>query len=123
MNANEFFQDILSATTIPISRVINVAGIEKTIFVKRISAGDRLKLTPGNKIAINAGVSSGAEFSLQDLIQKQHLLVSLAITDEKGKTLFQNAEAVAKLPDALIKELYKCAEDVNREADEVGKPE
>ena len=27
------------------------------------------------------------------------------------------------LPDALIKELYKCAEDVNREVDEAGKPE
>lgn len=123
MNANEFFSDILAVTVLPISRVINVAGIEKTIFIKRISAGDRLKLTPGNKIAISGGVSSGAEFSLQDLIQKQHVLVWLSVVDEKGKPLFQNAEAVAKLPDALIKELYKCAEDVNREVDEAGKPE
>lgn len=122
MNANEFFSKIIAVATPPIKRTINIVGESQDIYIRRISASDRIKLTPGNRIAVGANAGS-TEFTLQDLINKQHLLVQLAIVDSNGGKLFQNIDDVARLPDVLVKELHKYAEEVNKEVEEVGKPE
>lgn len=122
MNAKDFFSKIIEVATPPIKRTINILGESQDIYIKRISAGDRIKLTPGNRIAIGANAGN-TEFTLQDLMNKQHLLVQLAIVDENGGKLFQNVDDVSRMPDALVKELYKHAEEVNKEADETGKAE
>lgn len=122
MNAKDFFSKIIEVATPPIKRTITILGESQVIYIKRISAGDRIKLTPGNRIAIGANAGN-TEFTLQDLMNKQHLLVQLAIVDENGGKLFQNVDDVSRMPDALVKELYKHAEEVNKEADETGKPE
>lgn len=122
MNAKDFFSKIIEVATPPIKRTITILGESQVIYIKRISAGERIKLTPGNRIAIGANAGN-TEFTLQDLMNKQYLLVQLAIVDENGGKLFQNVDDVSRMPDALVKELHKHAEEANKEADETGKAE
>lgn len=120
-NGKSFFADLLMPPDQPIQREMKYGGATKTVYVRRISASERLALTGSQKFVVGNGEKPMVELSLQDIARKNQQLVMFAIVGPDGKKLFRNLDAVQELDAQLIDALVKIAEEVNREVEDEGK--
>lgn len=118
---SRYFQDICDAAFAPVPKSINIVGIQRDVYVRRLSAKDRLSLLPTDRIQVGQGASQS--ISMRDVVEKNNLLIKMAIVDSGGKPVFKDLKEVADLPDILNAALLRVANEVNKEEDEAGKPE
>lgn len=118
---SRYFQDICDAAFAPVPKSINIVGIQRDVYVRRLSAKDRLSLLPTDRIQVGQGASQS--ISMKDVVEKNNLLIKMAIVDSGGKPVFKDLKEVADLPDILNAALLRVANEVNKEEDEAGKPE
>lgn len=118
---SRYFQDICDAAFAPVPKSINIVGIQRDVYVRRLSAKDRLSLLPTDRIQVGQGASQS--ISMKDVVEKNNLLIKLAIVESNGKPVFKDLKEVADLPDILNAALLRVANEVNKEEDEAGKPE
>jgi len=118
---SRYFQDICDAAFAPVPKSINIVGIQRDVYVRRLSAKDRLSLLPTDRIQVGQGASQS--ISMRDVVEKNNLLIKMAIVDSGGKPVFKDLKEVADLPDILNAALLRVANEVNKEEDEAGKSE
>lgn len=120
MNAQSYFGKIITAATRPIEREIEIAGETQKVYIKRITAADRLSLLPSEM-----KIGSGAQqtLTLKDMVEKQYRMVMLSVVTPENKAVFANISEVSKLPEVLYNQLLKLANEINKEAEEAGKEE
>ncbi len=118
---SNYFKDICDAAFAPVPKSINIVGIQRDVYVRRLSAKDRLSLLPTDRIQVGQGASQS--ISMKDVVEKNNLLIKLAIVESNGKPVFKDLKEVADLPDILNAALLRVANEVNKEEDEAGKPE
>lgn len=116
---SKYFEDLVSNE--PVERTVEHDGKSKTVWFRKINAGERLKLARGQRVTLGDQNTSKTEIDIGDLTTRQHMLVQFSVVDENGKNVFQNVTDVQKLPNQLVDKLYQFAEDVNREELPAGK--
>jgi hypothetical protein len=117
---NNYFADLLEAEQ-PQSRTISRDGKEQTVYFRRITAAERVKLLRGQRVHVGGENKNTMDLDIGDLAMNRHLLVLYSTVKEDGKQVFRNIEAVQALPDWLVSQLAKFADEVNKDEDEAGK--
>ena len=116
---SDFLDEILSAPDV-VEREISIGGRKGTVFVRRISAGERAQLLAG-QVVTTGGTGTTMEIDLSANEVSKRRMVYFAIATEDGKRRFKSEQDVAKTAAHVVEALYKVAADVNREdADEAG---
>lgn len=121
--SNDFFADIID--TAPIEREITYRGKTKTVWFRRLEAGERLDLLRGMRYqAANSADgkkkgtgSTSFEMDLGEQEERKHKLVAFCVVDERGERVFKNPAEVRKKPDDLVSLLYAEATAVNDSGD------
>lgn len=113
--------DFLSriASNAPAARELTFAGETGTVYVRKITAGQRAQLLSGQRVSTSGEGKSSIEIDLGENELSKAKLVAFAICHEDGKPFFTNERAVSGQPADLVSALYKIASEYN--ADEVGK--
>lgn len=116
------FLSRITAEDPPEAREITVDGETGTIWLRRISAGERRQLLEGHKIQHNPGSGAVMELDLALNEKERQLLVLFCVCDENGRRHFTRLDEVEKIPHRKFKSLANAAEDVNRSIeDDLGK--
>lgn len=104
-------------------KTVKYSGREKTIYVRKLSGADRLKLSAGQKFRFGHNVEqTQTHVELRDIELRKQMMVQFCICkDEHGNRAYSKIEEVQKLPDSLINDLAALAEEVNREDLPAGK--
>jgi hypothetical protein len=112
--------DILSRLTAedaPEAREVTIGGETFTVYFRRITAGQRLQLLKGMKIANTPGQKSSFEIDLGENERQRHLLVHFSVCDEQGRRLFRDVRDVQNMQGDRVSRLADIAQEVNRETD------
>lgn len=105
---------------------ISFNGTTIDVYVRQLTAGERVKLmkgqrikvTPGNKAGGEAG-SASMEIDSGEQDRKTCEQVQMTIcSNPEGDRLFRNIEAVLAEPAAVIKLLHRASEKYNRIEDD-----
>lgn len=108
-----------------IGREITYNGQTKTVWFKRITGGERLKLNRGQMMTASGGGGERSQASMQmdlgDVTERKLMLIAFSNCDEDGNKIFRNAEQVRDLEDPLIEALHKHAAEINNEDGDEGK--
>ena len=115
---NDYFADLLESDA-PQARPIEHAGKTKTVYFRRITGAERVKLLAGKRV--NVGDCNTMDLDLADVLRNRHQLVQFSACQEDGKPLFKSLEEVQALPDWLLTALAEHADDVNKDEDTAGK--
>ena len=115
----DYFSDLLAGQG-PVAREVEYRGNKKTVHFRRITAGERVKLAAGQKIAYGGDKRGSMEMDLGDVAKNRHLLVQFSVVKENGAQVFDSLADVQKLPEDLVEALHKHAEAVNEEAGDAG---
>lgn len=117
---NKHFQDLID--TAPVAREIKRGNKTLIVHFRRVTAGERLQLSAGQKMTFVAGKSGSTEMDLAELAKKRQLLVQFCCVDEHGNQLFADAADVQAQPDWLIAKLSEIATEVDRQEDKADEP-
>lgn len=119
------FLSRITAEDPPEAREITVDGQTGTIWLRKISAGERRQLLEGHRIQHQPGSAAVLELDLALNEKERQMLVLFCICNEDGKRHFRSIEQVEKIPHRKFKALANAAEDFNREIesdeDDLGK--
>lgn len=106
----------------PEAREITIGKDAGTIWLRRISAGERRQLLEGHKIQHNPGSGAVMELDLALNEKERQQLVLFCVCDEAGNRRFKNLAEVEKIPHRKFKALANVAEEYNRDIeDDLGK--
>ena len=129
---SNWINELLQGTEAPVERTVKWDGEEKTVFVRRITAAERVQLVQGQKVSTKAKRAHGEkdadseteiEVDLGAQEGTKQKLVFFAICKEDGSKLFSSHRDVGRLPGGLVNALFKVASEVNKDEteDELGK--
>lgn len=112
----------LSAEEALEERDVEIDGETRSVWFRRVSAGQREQLLRGLKVNHVPGENDGSiEIDLGENEHQGQLLVLFSVCKEDGKPAFRNLETVRKIPHRKFKILLKHAEAVNKDmADDPG---
>lgn len=121
MANKNFFDDLL--TNEIFERELNYRGKTKTVYFKRLSAGERIALARGQKMTLGSGNGDGelaksVEVDVGEAMGRTHRFLSYTVVDEKGNRVFSNESEVGKLPELLVSKLQLLAEDALQDPEE-----
>jgi hypothetical protein len=113
----DFLDDL--ASTAPVAQEFTFNGTTGTIWLKRITAGQKLQLVKGKRYNYNTGEGAPQtlEIDLEDNERNTHLVVSFCVVREDGTPRFKTAADVQKLDAALVAALYQAASKFNEPPD------
>lgn len=115
-----YFSDLLEADK-PVAREVNYAGKTKPVHFRRLTGAERIKLVSGQRVRMGGEHNGTFDIDFADLHKNRHMLVQFTAVDEEGAALFGSIADVQALPEALLAQLVKHAEEVNNVEDEPGK--
>lgn len=115
-----YYEDLID--TAPISRELKYAGKTRRIYFTRLEAGQRLKLVAGQKMSFGSDGKRGSmDMDMGDVSRNRHMLVQFTNVTEEGKPVFKSLAEVQALPDTLVAELARHADEVNNDEDDAPK--
>lgn len=115
---NDYFADLLEDDG-PQPKEIERGGKKKTVYFRRITGAERIKLLAGKRV--NVGDKNTMDLDLADVLRNRHQLVHFSACRQDGSPLFQTLEEVQALPDWLLNAMAEHADAVNKDEDEAGK--
>lgn len=98
----------------PTEATLRYKGKEETVFFRRLTAGESMRVKRGQKGTMKAGESS-FEVDFGDLDARNHLILSFSNVTADGKQVFRNEGEVAKLPDDLVEALIAARGEAIKE--------
>lgn len=128
---SDFFKDLIAARRV-VSRTIQFAGKEKTVFFRELTAGERSAISRGQRVRLrterNDDAASEAddkvmEVDAGEIMQRTQRFLSFCVVDEKGANVFRNEKDVAALPESLVQALQAAAQDALSEFGQTETPE
>ena len=114
----DYFADWASA---PVPRELQVNGVYKTVWFRRISAAERIKLNAGVKFKGTSDGGATFEMDQGDNLRRAHLMVHFSVVNEDGTKVFRTVEQVGDIPEPVYLALSKAAAEVNAEDTNEGK--
>lgn len=114
----DYFADLLENEG-PQAREIVRGDKKQTVYFRRITGAERVKLTKGKRVQV--GDHNTMDVDMGDLLVNRHQLVQFSTVTESGVQVFRRIEDVQAQPDWLVNQLAKFADEVNKDEDEAGK--
>lgn len=114
-NNNDYFADLLEGEG-PQKRTVEHKGKTKDVYFRRITGAERVKLARGQRVKV--GTDNTMDLDISDMLINRHQLVQFCNVTEDGKQVFARVEDVQALPDWLVTQLAKHADDVNKDVEE-----
>ena len=109
----DIFSEIL-ADDGPVAREIKRGAKSSTVYIRRLTAGERLKLAGNQKMTFGGDGKRGSmEMSLAEMAKNRHQMVQFCTVTEDGKQAFKSLDDVQSKPDWLIAALHDHAQEVN----------
>jgi hypothetical protein len=113
---SKYYEDLVD--TAPVARELKYRGKTKTVYFRRLDAGQRLKLVAGQKMAFGADGQRGSmEMDMGEISRNRHQLVQFTNVSEVGAPIFNTLDEVQALPDSLVSALAQLADEVNKDED------
>lgn len=111
----DIFAEIL-ADDGPVAREIKRGAKSSTVHIRRLTAGERLKLAGNQKMTFGGDGQRGSmEMSLSEMAKNRHQMVQFCTVNEDGSQVFRSIDDVQAKPDWLISQLHEFAQEVNKE--------
>lgn len=115
---SDFYSELLDDA--PVAREVKHNGKTKTVFFRRLTAGERMKLVAGQRMQMGEG-KRAMELDLGEVTRNRHMLVQFCNVTEDGKQVFSRLADVQALPEWLVDQLSAHADEVNRDETDAGK--
>lgn len=117
---SDYYSDLID--TAPVARELKYRGKKKTVYFRRVDAGQRLKLVAGQKMAFGGDGKRGSiEMDMGDISRNRHQLVHFTNVTEDGAQVFKSLAEVQSLPDSLVAALALLADEVNKDEEDAPK--
>lgn len=113
-----YFSDLIDDA--PVERVLEYNGQTKPVWVKRLTAGQRMKLQAGQVYEFEDGKAK-SKIDMADASKRNATLIRFALCDSAGKAVFSQDADVLLLPDDLVEKLAAIASEVVNGGEEPGK--
>ena len=113
---SDYFKDLLDEK--PVSRQVKYGKKTQTVFLRRLTAGERLILVMGQKMSFADGKRGVTEVDLGDVTRNRHILVQYSCVTETGDQLFMSLADVQAQPGWLVSQLSDLATDYDNQEDE-----
>lgn len=98
---------------------LDYKGQKKTVYFKRLTAGERINLSRGQKMLVgNKSKEHGVEVDLGEFLERTHRYLLMCNVDSEGKRIFKKIEEVQALPEDLVSALQKLADEALVEKDQ-----
>lgn len=104
------FYEWLAEPDEPEPREVTIDGRTGTIWLKRLTAGQRQNLLKGLKVGHSPGKENVVELDLAENEHQRQLLVFYSLCNADGSKAFKNLEHVKNLPDDRFRELARLVE-------------
>jgi hypothetical protein len=113
---SNFFDDFTAGIK-PEARELSYNNVTKTIYIRQLTAAQKLALERGQAIQVAVGgkkvqADQRMQIDMGDFEAKRHQRIAMVVVDEAGKPLFKNPGEVQLQPARLIAAIDKLVEDV-----------
>lgn len=114
---SDYFSELLAGDG-PVARTIKRGNKSQTVFIRRVTAGERLHLAGNQTLKFGGDGSRGEmEMSLADMARNRHMMVQFCTVTESGDQVFKSLGEVQAQPDWLVAAIHDHAVEANRDDD------
>jgi hypothetical protein len=107
---SNFYSELVGQNT-RVAKTLTYNGKELTVYFRRLTAGERVAITRGQKFSVGEGKAHGVEMDAGETLERTHKFLSFVNVTETGAQVFKNAREVGELPEDLIAKLNDLANE------------
>jgi hypothetical protein len=105
-----------------VEKTFDFRGKSETVYFRRLTAGEQLKLAKGQKVRQDAEGKPFLELDLGEHMNKGYELLQMTLVQEDGRTkVYKNMTELLNDDGRRVRALVELANDVVREEDELPK--
>jgi hypothetical protein len=105
-----FYDDMVQVSVIP--RELEYRGQKKTVYFRQLTAGQRIQISRGQRMTVGSkSREEGVEVDVGESLERTHKFLAFANVDAQGNPVFKSHKEVQELPEDLVAELQRLADD------------
>lgn len=112
----DFLDEVLADDGV-VQREVTIGGKTGTVYLRRISAGEKKKLLSGMKVNHVVGKDGSVEIDMGQNEAQRHQWVLYSVCNADGTRRFKSLADVEKVPSHKLEALAEAAIAVNSEVD------